>query len=72
MSNMPDSNSHLLESLKAVLHEIHTLSVIVQDFNPSSQTVLLDKLNAYVKLLQQVKEHANEVAGIPLPLEMLK
>lgn len=71
------SNEHdekrkgLIDALTMTIHELHTLGVIVEDFQPNSQPVLFEKLNTYVKQLEQI-DKLKDQAATTVPSEILR
>jgi len=45
----------LIQALRLTIQELNTLSVVVEDIQPTSQSsVVFDKLNVYIKSLEQI------------------
>jgi hypothetical protein len=58
--------------LKSLIQDLHSLEVMVEDFDLPNQSVLFDKLNSYVKSLKKTDELSGSMSSIEIPVEILK
>ena len=69
---MATDHRELMDALTSTIQELNTLSVIVEDFQPTSQTVVFDKLNGYIKSLEQIDSLRTQMGSVEIPTDILK
>ncbi|CAG5892213.1 mediator of RNA polymerase II transcription subunit 10 [Menidia menidia] len=69
---MAEKFDNLEEHLEKFIENIRQLGIIVSDFQPSSQTVLNQKLNFMISGLQDIDKCRQQLVEINVPLEVFE